>query len=184
MNRLANAFLLAAIAATSIPSPASADDGLAAIDTARRAISAGHGADCSLDMKPVARGGYYPCIDIPPYRIVFAYGSVKAFVIQKDRLPYPIMDAPQESPAFLRDGPWKSDMSARVALWWSDTVEGGARRVQETKERTENQKAAEDYVNKLMGKQEAPPEPKAVQPPTAAPDTLEVDEDIRKILAN
>ncbi|NTF17095.1 hypothetical protein G6L37_01455 [Agrobacterium rubi] len=184
MSTFAKTSAIAVLAMITLAKPTSADDGSAAIETARRAIAIGHGADCSLDMKPVERNGYYPCIDIAPYRFVFSYGSVKAFVIQKDRAPYPIMDAPIDAPEFLRDGPWKSDMSARVALWWSDTVEGGSKRLSELQGQTESQKAAEDYVSKMMGKQEAPPLVAAPQPPASSPDTTELDEDIKKILAH
>ncbi|MNU31219.1 hypothetical protein D3C71_197380 [compost metagenome] len=175
-----------ALATLSPPLATAAESDTNAIDTARRAISMGYGTECSLDMKPVDRGGYYPCIDIAPYRIVFLYGSVRVFVAQKDRSPFPVMEGPQESPVFTVDGPWTADLSARVALWWRDTVEGGAHKAQEMQQQSESKKAAEEYVNKLMGKEEpkaAPATPPAAQP-TATADTgsLEVGDDIRQIL--
>jgi hypothetical protein len=184
MTRFTGTILLAAAALLTALPRASADDGSSAIDTARRAIDMGYGTQCSLEMKPVERGGYYPCIDIDPYRIVFAYGTVRAFVVQKDRTPYLIMEAPQDAPDFLSEGPWKSDMSARVALWWADTVEGAAARRLDTQQQSENRKAAEEYVNTLMGKKETPPPAApASEPAGAQAADLEIDEDIRQILA-
>ncbi len=182
--------VLAALA-LAIVSPAKASavgTDTAAIDTARRAISMGYGAECSLEMKPVERGGYYPCIDIAPYRIVFLYGTVRVFVAQKDRPPFPVMEGPQDSPVFTIDGPWTADLSARVALWWRDTVEGGARKAEEMQQQSESKKAAEAYVNKLMGKEEpkvAPGAQPAAQPPaTSDTESLEVGDDIRQILTH
>jgi hypothetical protein len=182
--------VLAAMALVTLsPATASAaDNDTTAIDTARRAISMGYGAECSLEMKPVDRGGYYPCIDIAPYRIVFLYGAVRVFVAQKDRAPFPVMEGPQDSPVFTIDGPWTADLSARVALWWRDTVEGGAHKAEEMQQNSESKKAAEEYVNKLRGKEDPKPAPQA-QPAAEAPipsDTgsLEVGDDIRQILTH
>jgi hypothetical protein len=175
-----------ALSTMSATAAMAADSDTSAIDTARRAISMGYGAECSLEMKPVDRGGYYPCIDIAPYRIVFLYGAVRVFVAQKDRQPFPVMEGPQDSPVFTIDGPWTADLSARVALWWRDTVEGGAQKAKDVQQQSESKKAAEEYVNKLMGKEEpkaAPATPPAAQP-AATSDTgsLEVGDDIRQIL--
>lgn len=163
-----------------------ADNGSLAVDTALKAIAMGHGTECSLEMMPVEGRGYYPCIDIKPYRFVFTYGAVRAFVLMPDRSPYPIMDAPTDEPAFLREGPWNADMSGRVALWWSETIEGGAKRAEAARSESENQRAAEDQINSLNKK---PDPPQATPPPTPPPaqsaqDTLEIDEDIQRILAN
>lgn len=175
-----------ALAIMSAAEATAADSDTTAIDTARRAISMGYGAECSLDMKPVDRGGYYPCIDIAPYRIVFLYGSVRVFVAQKDRPPFPVMEGPQDSPVFTIDGPWTADLSARVALWWRDTVEGGAQKAQDLQQQSESKKAAEEYVNKLMGKEEPKPAPQTAEEPPVTSDTgsLEVGDDIRQILTH
>jgi hypothetical protein len=179
--------VLTTVALATLSSAAHAETDTTALDTARRAISMGYGAECSLEMKPVESGGYYPCIDISPYRIVFLYGSVRVFVAQKGRAPFPIMEGPQDSPVFTIDGPWTADLSARVALWWRDHVEGGARQAAEVQRDSESKKAAEEYVNKLMGKDQPPPDQAPpVQQPAQTPDveSLEVGDDIRQILAH
>jgi hypothetical protein len=191
-NRNIIPFVIAA-AVTAMSPIAFANAETTPIDTAKRAISMGYGGECSLEMKLVDKGGYYPCIDIAPYRIVFVYGAVRVFVAQEGREPFPIMEGPQDSPVFTAEGPWTSDLSARVALWWRDTVEGGARKAEEVQRDSESKKAAEEYVNKLMGKglprfptEVAPAtnEPQTPAQPEASADSLEVTEDIRRILAH
>lgn len=176
----------AVLAFAALTTSAAAAANTTAIDTARRAISMGYGAECSLEMKPVERGGYYPCIDIAPYRIVFLYGAVRGFVVQDGRAPYQIMEGTEDSPEFM-PGPWTDDMSARVSIWWHNTVEGGAKKLEDSRQQSEDKAAAEAYINKLNGKGEKPAatETVAAPPPQAAPaENMEVGDDIKQILAH
>lgn len=180
--------LFVAAALAILPTSAFAATADIVTDIARKAISKGYGTECSLEMAPVARGGYFPCIDIGPYRVVFTYKSVKGFVIQKDKPPFLVLGGQADAPSFVVDGPWNADMPARVAMWWNDEVEGGSRKLEETQRASTEKKAAEEYVNKLMGRQEPAPiqqPPAAATPPapsTAEAPPEEISDDIKQIL--
>jgi hypothetical protein len=191
MNTLVRILASAVVGMIGLAPAARAAADTAAIEMAKRAISMGYGARCSLEMIPVDRGGYYPCIDIAPYRIVFLYGSVRAFVVQDGRIPYQIMEGTEDRPAFA-DGPWTADMSARVSIWWHNTVEGGAKQLEDTRKQGEEKAAAEAYINKLNGKEEKKPVaapapvqvPEADAAPAGAPENLDVGDDIKQILTH
>lgn len=180
-------FVVAAVLSI-LPSGAFAASGDIVADTARNAIAKGYGTNCSLEMMPVDRGGYFPCIDIGPYRVVFTYNSVKGYVIQKDKAPFLVLSGPAGAPSFVVDGPWSSDMPARVVMWWNNEVGGGAKKLEETQRASSEKKAAEEYVNKLMGKQEpadvAPgaSTPVVATPPQTPPAEGEIGDDIKLIL--
>lgn len=187
--------LLLAAALAASPVAAHADGEAHISDLARKAVDRGYGATCSLEMKPVDRGGYFPCLDFGPYRVVFSYGTVKGFVVQHGRDPFPILSGPADDPEFTRPGPWTTDMPARLAMWWNDVVEGGADRQADRQKRSDEERAAQDYVNKLMGK-EAPKPAQAPPSVAAAPEsspaasaatseaTTPIGDDIRQILTH
>lgn len=186
-----NLLLAAALAA----SPAAAQSGGQAhiADLARKALDKGYGSTCSLEMKPVDRGGYFPCLDFGPYRLVFVYGAVKGFVVQEGREPFPILAGTPDSPEFTREGPWTTDMPARLAMWWNDVVEGGAERQADRQRRSAEEMAAQDYVKKLMGsgsekeasREEILPSPPVEAAGPASPSaTSPIGDDIKQILAH
>lgn len=147
--------------------PAYADGPDVVAEMALKAIDKGYGATCSLEMKPVRRNGYYPCLDFGPYRFVKGYGKVYGLVVQKDKEPFLVMSGPEGRPAWLYDGPWQTDMPSRVVMFWNDTVEGGAtKRGQEEAASAEKQAAAE-YIRKLNG-EDKPEKPAAAAPSAAA----------------
>lgn len=190
--------LLLAAAVAALPAAALAGGEGHIADLARRAVEKGYGATCSLEMMPVERGGYFPCLDFGPYRVVFTYGMVKGYVVQSGRAPFPVLSGPSDNPEFTRAGPWTSDMAARLAIWWNDVIEGGAERKAIQKQTTEEEQAAEAYVKKLMGneapKQAKPsmvpdptPEPissDAPQPPARTEPTSPIGDDIKQILSH
>ena len=173
----------------SVP-PAMAADPAPFLDTARSAIERGHGADCSLEMVPVDRGGYYPCLDVDPYRIVFTYGGSKVFVVQKGRKPFPIFEGGRDTGTFIAAGPWQDDLPARLALWWADIAEGGAQRARQAAEQSGEKIAAEEYVNRLRGTPKDKPAAPMVrsqeaETPAATPaPASEITPDIREILTH
>ncbi len=125
MTRATAACALGALsAALALAAPASAGDrsAQAAVETALAAMDRGYGAACSLANKPVPSGGYWPCVDIGPYRFVKEYGRVRAFVVVKDGDPYPIMVSTDGDAEFTVGGRWSQDMPRRVAAWWEDEV--------------------------------------------------------------
>lgn len=164
--------------------PALADGGPSIIvDMAERAIAKGHGTTCGLEMKPVAKGGYYPCLDFGPYRYVRGYGKVYGFVVQVGKQPFSVMSGSELSPAWTYDGPWKEDMPARMVLWWNDTVEGVAFRAESEAAASGERAAAEKYIRGIRGEDMAAPE--LVQPPAPVAPALteEMAPDILKLLA-
>lgn len=185
MTKAASTLALLAALAT----PAAAADGSGIVEEmAERALARGYGAMCSLDHKPVARGGYFPCLDFGPYRYVSGYGKVYGLVVQKDREPFLVMSGPKGNASFIFDGPWKEDMPARMVMWWNETVEGTAARHAAEEAAEAERKAAEDYIRSLRG--ENPPaesgnEATAHVPASAPPPgggTEEISLDIMRLL--
>lgn len=183
--------LIAAVVAAT-PLSAVAGEGHV-VELARKAVDKGYGATCSLEAKPVEAGGYFPCLDFGPYRLVFSYGAVKGYVVQKGREPFLILSGPADDPDFVRGGPWTADMPARLAMWWNDVVDGGAARQAERQKQSDEERAAQEYVSKLMGKTEptpavpaptAPESPPPAESQAAAPVTSPIGDDIKQILAH
>lgn len=102
-------------------------------DAVAAALERGHGTMCGLDNKPAPRGGYYPCLDIGPYRFVKGYGTLTAYVVLKDAAPFPVFRSGEQGEEFLVRGEWMRDLAPRVAAWWSDEIGGdrGRREAQE-----------------------------------------------------
>jgi len=177
------ALLIAALA-----SPGIAADGPGIVEEmAERALARGYGTMCSLDHKPVDRGGYFPCLDFGPYRYVSGYGKVFGLVVQKDKDPFLVMSGPKGGgAAYLYDGPWNEDMPARMVMWWNETVEGTAARQAAREAAAAERKAAEEYIRTLRGESavQAPaPRPDAPAPAqSSARGTEEISPDIRRLL--
>lgn len=152
------ALALAALPAALLPGPAAAaDDGAAfVVDRAERAIGKGYGEMCSLEMEPVQHGGYYPCLDFGPYRIVFEYRKVSGFVVQEGHPPFKVMGGGEDDPSFARNGPWVADMPARMASWWNEIVEGGAARARARTLAEARRSVAETYIRSLGGSSPVP----------------------------
>jgi len=147
--------------------PAFADGPGIVVEMAAKAMAKGYGATCSLEMKPTKRNGYYPCIDFGPYRFVKGYGKVYGLVAQKGKEPFLVMSGTPDSPAWIYDGPWQTDMPARIVMFWNDTVEGGAAKRRNAEEASAEQKAAADYIRKLRGEEQPEAEDSASEPEPA-----------------
>jgi len=113
--------ILAAILLAALPQAAYASDAGAAgaVDTVSAALAKGYGATCSLEMQPVASGGYYPCLDIGPYRFVAEYGRTRGFVLTEGQPPFPVLVSDAAGARFEYQGTWVQDLPARVAQWWA-----------------------------------------------------------------
>lgn len=120
---------------------------------AQRAITMGYGAECSLEMKVVKVGGYYPCLDFGPYRIVVKYQHIAGFVVQEGFLPFKIFEGPAERPIFVRNGPWNEDVEIQMAKWWADVIDGGSIRRSELELQSTRRTAAERYIKSLQKKE-------------------------------
>lgn len=146
---------------------------------AAEAMAKGYGATCSLENIPVKKGGYYPCIDIPPYRFVKSYGKIEGFVLTDGQPPFAVMRADESGANFLYVGPWTDHMAGHVAAWWDDEIGGGkVRREAEQasdKRRQDAEKAVRGYMD--PPKTESPkaetetPSPAAGAPERPAPKT-------------
>ncbi|BCB22505.1 hypothetical protein [Bosea sp. ANAM02] len=154
------AFAVAALGAA----PAQAKGDQEAIATVRSALDRGHGQSCSLSAEPVARGGYYPCLDIGPYRFVAEYGRMRGFVLIEGQPPFPILHAESGQVEFLVRGPWQDDLAERVSAWWEDEVSGGRARREAQEQGTKRQSDAEKAVRRFTNPSPAPiSEPAAPQ---------------------
>lgn len=169
--------ILALVATLSGPASAEAKGDEEAIATVRSALDRGHGGSCSLSAEPVARGGYYPCLDIGPYRFVAEYGRMRAFVLIEGQAPFPILHSQSGQVEFLVRGPWQDDLAERVSTWWEDEVSGGRARREAQEQGTKRQSDAEKAVRRFTTPSRAPdvmPAPQAPQqqftplPPAAA----------------
>ena len=115
--------LVASIAMISLP--AAAGDPSQAVALVHSAIAKGHGVACSLEMLPVATGGYYPCVDVGPYRVILEYGRTRAFVIIPGQAPFEILVSDAAGTRFQSQGVWEADFDQRVSDWWNEVVMGG-----------------------------------------------------------
>lgn len=148
--------MAAFVAATFLagPSVAEVGGGKIVVEFAEKAIAKGYGSMCSLAMVPVKTGGYYHCIDFGPYRYVKGYESVSAFVVQQGQPPYQVMGGTPSNPEFVIRGPWEGDLPMKVITYWNEVVEGGAAKVRKVEETTGRKKAAEEYINSLVKKEQ------------------------------
>jgi len=163
MRGLRAAFLVALAGAF----PARAGDATAVVaEMTDRILARGHGQTCSLAMVPVRGGGYYPCVDFGPYRVVKEYGRISAYVVQDGKSPYLVMTGGERGAGFVVPGPWETDLPARIVMFWNDVVEGGLERGRRARETDAQRQEAEAYIRKLTQ-----PEEKAAPTATAAPGT-------------
>lgn len=104
--------------------PVAAEDGLArAVRIADEAIAHGYGTVCDLSAKPVTTNGYYPCVDIPPYRFVRTYSGgnwrLDGYLVAGGD-PFRFMEAVGGHVTVLVKGPWENDLPARAAKFADD----------------------------------------------------------------
>lgn len=157
-----------ALAVTSTPS----DTALAQI---RDALNRGYGQTCSLEMQPVDQNGYYPCIDVGPYRFVVQYGHTSAFVLIQGQAPFRILDGTDSGANFEYQGPWVNDLPAQVAQWYDDEVLGARAAAQADASQAAREQAAGDavtaYLKSLEPSSSSEPMPNP-QPASPAPQVI------------
>lgn len=108
-----------------VAAPAVAEEGLAgAARIADEAMAHGYGETCDLSAKPVASGGYYPCLDIPPYRFVRAYAGgnwrMDGYLVA-DGDPFRFMEYSGGRVTLLVRGPWETDLPTRAVQFADDS---------------------------------------------------------------
>lgn len=170
-----SAAILVAQSARAQSIPAMSGDGAAVVaDIASKAIARGYGRTCSLTMEPVRTGGYYPCLDFGPYRIVKEYGRIRGFVVHEGSPPFQVLSYGDRGDGFV-EGPWVIDMPARIVSFWSDVVDGGLDRAKRSNDARTQRQAAEDYVRKLTMPLEAETRPSPAGPPAEAKGSAPAD---------
>lgn len=134
------------------------------------AMSKGYGQLCSLEMMPVAAGGYYPCLDIGVYRFVAEYGRTRGFVLIPGQAPFEIFWVDGQGARFQVQGAWEADLPLRVELWWNDVVLGGrANQIASQTEAERNAAAGAAVDAYLKSLQPAAPDPTPAAPVSTQP---------------
>lgn len=149
------------VASTLLPlAPAMAGDMMTLVQDG---LSKGHGAMCSLEMQPVAQNGYYPCLDIGPYRFVAEYGRTRAFVVTPGQPPFEILVSDGAGTRFSYKGPWETDLANQVASWHAYEIGGGRTQQSVAADEAARVGAARDSVTAYLESQK----PKPVEDPAA-----------------
>lgn len=94
-----------------------------AVAIANKAIDRGYGQTCDLKAMPAGRGGYYPCVDIGPYRFVREYanaGTRTAGYLVAGGEPFRIIESAGRVTQLLISGPWESDLLPRATRYDED----------------------------------------------------------------
>ncbi len=153
--KICKALYTTAIITISTSTTLAADNGAARIpiEIAEKAIAKGYGAMCSLNMMPVETDGYYPCIDMGPYRYVREYQRVSAFVLVKDAPPFKILGGTSDNPKFIVGGPWETDLAQRAVQYWNDIVEGGAASREKTQQESKARDNAASFIQNQIDKE-------------------------------
>lgn len=136
------------------------------------ALLRGYGGVCSLAMEPVAQGGYFPCVDIGPYRFVEEYGRTTGFVIMDGQPPFRILVQDQEGTHFEVQGPWVQDLPVRVQDWFHAEVEGGRAEAELAQAAADRNAAAGGAVDAYIKSLEPPASPAPVATAQEAPNGL------------
>lgn len=168
MRRISSILVVAA--ASMIASAASADMSAIVAEMAEKILDKGYGETCSLEMVPVRSGGYYPCFDFGPYRVVKEYGRVSGYVVREGKPPYLVMTGGERGSGFVTPGPWETDMAARIVSYWNDVIEGGAERLKQQAQKEAERREVEAYIRKLN---ETPSASVAGEPPKEPSQAIE-----------
>jgi len=149
------------------PLPAMAND---LVQLVRDGLSRGYGSSCSLEMQPVERNGYYPCLDIGPYRFVEEYGRLRAFVISPGQPPFEILVSDAEGTRFSYKGPWETDLSKQVESWHAYEIGGGKQQAAAAMGEATRVGAARDTVSAYLESQQpvVVPAEEPLTPPAAS----------------
>lgn len=139
--------------------PAASEDGLSrAARIADEAIAHGYGAVCDLSAKPVTANGYYPCVDIPPYRFVRTYSGgnwrLDGYLIAGGD-PFRFMQAAEGRVTVLVKGPWEIDLPPRADKFADDNSGVSAeraRRAEPESRRVDAERRLQEFIDKDSAK--------------------------------
>jgi hypothetical protein len=165
-RRLPAAALLAALApsvalaqaeiqAPDAPQIPVADQMNQAVRIALKALDRGYGQTCDLKAMPAAKGaGYYPCVDIGPYRFVREYANAgyrTAGYLVAGGEPFRFLEAVGSSATLLVKGPWETDLLPR-AVKFEEDISGVAaerkRALEPEAKRIEAERRLHDFMTK------------------------------------
>jgi hypothetical protein len=141
------------IGAPSLPRQSVADSMAQAVRIASAAIDRGYGSTCDLKAMPAGTGGYYPCIDIGPYRFVreYAAGSRMAGYLVAGGEPFRFLETSGSAAVLLVKGPWETDLLPRATKYQEDITGATARRkemLEPESRRVAAERRLQDFVAK------------------------------------
>lgn len=143
------------IQASDTPRVPVADQMNQAVRIAVKAIDRGYGQTCDLKAMPAAAGnGYYPCIDIGPYRFVREYSNagyrIAGYLVASGD-PFRFLETTGATANLLIKGPWETDLLPR-AVKFDDDISGASadrkRMLEPETKRVEAERRLRDFVAK------------------------------------
>jgi hypothetical protein len=125
-----------------------------AVRIAVKALDRGYGQTCDLKAMPAARGGYYPCVDIGPYRFVSEYANagfrIAGYLVAGGE-PFRFLEATGATANLLIKGPWETDLLPR-AVKYEDDISGASterkRMMEPEAKRAEAERRLRDFMTK------------------------------------
>lgn len=126
-----------------------------AVRIAIKAIDRGYGQTCDLKAMPsIAGNGYYPCIDIGPYRFVREYANagyrIAGYLVAGGE-PFRFLETTGLTANLLIKGPWETDLLPR-AVKFDDDISGASaerkRMLEPEAKRAEAERRLRDFVAK------------------------------------
>lgn len=125
-----------------------------AVQIAVKALDRGYGQTCDLKAMPTPTDGYYPCIDIGPYRFVREYANagfrIAGYLVAGGE-PFRFLESSSAGTNLLIQGPWETDLLPRAVKFEGDISGANAERKRlmepETK-RAEAERRLRDFQNK------------------------------------
>ncbi len=144
---------------TEIRAPGSVDQPVAdrmarAIAIASKAIDRGYGRLCDLKAMPSRTAGYYPCVDIGPYRFVRDYANASARMVgylAAGGEPFRFVESAGRVTTLLVSGPWETDLLPRAVKYDEDISGVTAERdraLQPETRRVDAERRLNDFVAK------------------------------------
>lgn len=125
-----------------------------AVQIAVKALDRGYGQTCDLKAMPAVTGGYYPCIDIGPYRFVREYANagfrIAGYLVAGGE-PFRFLETTGAHANLLIQGPWETDLLPR-AVKFEDEISGTSaerkRLMEPEAKRAEAERRLRDFQNK------------------------------------
>jgi hypothetical protein len=159
-----------------IRAPAALDQPVAermakAIAIASKAIARGYGQTCDLKAMPSRAQGYYPCVDIGPYRFVREYADASTRMVGylvAGGEPFRFVESTGRATTLLVSGPWENDLLPRATSYDEDisgVTASRERALQPETRRVDAERRLRDFQSKEKSKDQ--PSDASAQPAPA-----------------